>query len=881
MAHPVTVTTTITSASATLPAGLGLRQRALSTKATSALAAMPVAAQPARNAMPMRPQTPDWPQLMAKMAPVAKTTMAAQPVGASVPEVGTGVVAADSMMPAQAVELALSTAAADTTLAQEPAPAEPEMLLSVSLLPEQRAGLTAKMRRVLLPVVESFLATSSPQIAVQQGEQLGKKPLAESRYATSAIAATAIEAAIQDALHAIMAASTVAASGSSVSTNEDSQTLRSEELYLKAAAVTTARAVGAADVTPSQVSAHNQSEVAYAPPRDILLCNCFYHPQWLVFTLVKQRVPAPTPRPLSSAQSTAPQSGFNPLLSLMELNTLQPLSASTKKTAASAVKALAMVSTETESVPLAPAATTAHTSAVAVTHSGAAVTPTGTVVPRANTVTAPVSTAMTTLPVSVVTALARAQPPEEALLKTGAARQSVTPAANVSLQTAETAAGDATVIELVPTVKQHSIPLISKPQSLTDLKNNLKALRLKRGLSQIELSQLLHTAQSRLSRWESMHDKSFIPDDMVAEVAQALEAPCQYLDRKAFDFTTNDSGQLYYHLYGTKAQPLALVAQPHTPQEVKRNLLYLRTQAHLTLRELKQFLPYCSLKLISQWENLACEELPLGAVVRRLAQVYHCPPELLMLHQQHLTVTAPVELQHVTLLACSPRWSQNAHAQQLMAHSWQLPFTNAFKLQLLGMGNEQAAQPLRPQLQEQVAVAAKDVQGTGAVSGDDSGHGSVAVTADGFAEEMLLAAPPEQVLKAKLLSGSQSNHQRFYHAVELVTKNSVWSKYAVVQLMGAAPSLQEYVVSSMAYDPSMRRPQQTTGVCLNTEVEEMAALHDALVCLMAGKDQFLIGRLEQSQQSWALHAENTQGQRCEVLLPRQAIIVGQVVMPTF
>ena len=178
-------------------------------------------------------------------------------------------------------------------------------------------------------------------------------------------------------------------------------------------------------------------------------------------------------------------------------------------------------------------------------------------------------------------------------------------------------------------------------------------------------------------------------------------------------------------------------------------------------------------------------------------------------------------------------------------------------------------------------MAAKDVQGTGAVSGDDSGHGSVAVTADGFAEEMLLAAPPEQVLKAKLLSGSQSNHQRFYHAVELVTKNSVWSKYAVVQLMGAAPSLQEYVVSSMAYDPSMRRPQQTTGVCLNTEVEEMAALHGALVCLMAGKDQFLIGRLEQSQQSWALHAENTQGQRCEVLLPRQAIIVGQVVMPTF
>lgn len=899
MAHPIAVTTDITSAGASLPSSLGLRQRALGTKAPSARASLPVTAQPARSAPSLPPQTPAWSQLMAKRSQVAKTTTT-QPVGASVLEAGTGGAAAYSpARPAQAAKPALSPAAA-TTIASEPAPAEPETLQPTSLLPEQRAVLTAEMRRVLLPVVESFLATTSPQPAAPQSVQFREAPLAASRTATSAVATAAVDAALQAALHALGAAGTgtgaasissEARAGSTAgSTNAGSQALRSKVLPLHAAAITTTSAAedAAAGVTASLVPARDQSDVSYNPPRDILLCTCFYHPQWQVFTLLKQRVPAPAPRPVSSAQSTGPQSGFNPLLSMTELNALQPLSTATKKTAASAVKALpvamATVGTETESVPLASAAT-AHTSAVAVAQNGAsAVASTGTVVPRASMVMAPVSTTMPALPVSAVTSLARAQPAEEALLTAiaGAARHSVAPAATVSLPATANAAEGATVVELVPTVKQRSIPLVSKPQSLTDLKNNLKALRLKRGMSQIALSQRLHTAQSRLSHWESVHDKRFIPDDMVAAVAQALEAPCQYLDRKAFAFTTNDSGQQYYRLHGTEAPPLALVALPHTPQEVKRNLLYLRTQAHLTLRELKQFLPYCSLTLISQWENLSCEELPLGAVVRRLAQVYHCPPELLMLHQQQPAVTAPLELQHVTLLACSPRWAQSAQAQQLMAHSGQLPFANACKLQLLGLGNDHAAQPLRPLLQEQAAVASQAEQGAGAVSGGDGGYGTAqAVTANGCAKEMLLAAPQEQVRQAKLWYSAQSTSQRFYYAVELVTKNSVWSKYAVVQLMGAAPSLQEYVVSGTAYDPSMGRPQQTTGVCLNTEVEEMAALQGKVICLMAGKDQFLIGRLDQRQQGWILHAEDMQGQRCEVLLPRKAIIVGQVVLPPF
>lgn len=862
MAHPIAVTTDITSAGASLPSSLGLRQRALGTKAPSARASLPVTAQPARSAPSLPPQTPAWSQLMAKRSQVAKTTTT-QPVGASVLEAGTGGAAAYSpARPAQAAKPALSPAAA-TTIASEPAPAEPETLQPTSLLPEQRAVLTAEMRRVLLPVVESFLATTSPQPAAPQSVQFREAPLAASRTATSAVATAAVDAALQAALHALGAAGTgtgaasISSEARAGSTNAGSQALRSKVLPLHAAAITTTSAAedAAAGVTASLVPARDQSDVSYNPPRDILLCTCFYHPQWQVFTLLKQRVPAPAPRPVSSAQSTGPQSGFNPLLSMTELNAL-----------------------------LASAAT-AHTSAVAVAQNGAsAVASTGTVVPRASTVTAPVSTTMPALPVSAVTSLARAQPAEEALLTAiaGAARHSVAPAATVSLPATANAAEGATVVELVPTVKQRSIPLVSKPQSLTDLKNNLKALRLKRGMSQIALSQRLHTAQSRLSHWESVHDKRFIPDDMVAAVAQALEAPCQYLDRKAFAFTTNDSGQQYYRLHGTEAPPLALVALPHTPQEVKRNLLYLRTQAHLTLRELKQFLPYCSLTLISQWENLSCEELPLGAVVRRLAQVYHCPPELLMLHQQQPAVTAPLELQHVTLLACSPRWAQSAQAQQLMAHSGQLPFANACKLQLLGLGNDHAAQPLRPLLQEQAAVASQAEQGAGAVSGGDGGYGTAqAVTANGCAKEMLLAAPQEQVRQAKLWYSAQSTSQRFYYAVELVTKNSVWSKYAVVQLMGAAPSLQEYVVSGTAYDPSMGRPQQTTGVCLNTEVEEMAALQGKVICLMAGKDQFLIGRLDQRQQGWILHAEDMQGQRCEVLFPRKAIIVGQVVLPPF
>lgn len=166
--------------------------------------------------------------------------------------------------------------------------------------------------------------------------------------------------------------------------------------------------------------------------------------------------------------------------------------------------------------------------------------------------------------------------------------------------------GDGDIV--IDTKTMEAVIWCPTPTQLKDYKNNIRFLRIKVGISQDKLAELLHTNQGAVSLWENTGDLRMPPQDKVDDLARILGTKVNLINAPADVLASSINEALPY-------------PSPKTINDLKANLIFYRKRSGLNQAELANQLGVSHIT-VGRWERTGVNQfIPdkyIHAVVRLL-----------------------------------------------------------------------------------------------------------------------------------------------------------------------------------------------------------------------------------------------------------------------